>query len=106
MILYLSGPITGDAEYLKKFARARARLEDAGYLDIINPAELYRVMHRNAEREDFLNICLELVDMADAVVLLPGWENSLGANRELGYALGADMEAIPLEMLIAEATAP
>ena len=31
---------------------------------------------------------------------LPGWERSIGANRELGFALGTDKIIVSLEQLL------
>ena len=41
-----------------------------------------------------MNIDLYLMDMCDAIYLLTGWENSRGANREYGYALGKEFTII------------
>ena len=40
--------------------------------------------------EDIMKIDMELLATADYLVQLPGWEDSKGANRELGFALGTD----------------
>ena len=37
-----------------------------------------------------MSVAMDLLQMADAVVLLPGWEKSTGCNRELGYAMATD----------------
>ncbi len=36
----------------------------------------------------------------DYLVQLPGWERSIGASRELGFALGADKIIVSLEQLL------
>ena len=99
MKLYLSGPITGVKDYKVHFAIAECRLNMMGY-DTINPAELTRVMPSGATYEDYMNICMELLALADAVVLLPGWEKSTGANREMGYALGTDKIVLKYRELV------
>lgn len=35
-----------------------------------------------------------MLKMADAIYMLQGWENSIGANREYGYAMGASIKII------------
>lgn len=88
MIGYLSGPITGHKNYRRQFAEAAAALKELGY-------------------EGIMQIDLALLSAADYLVQLPGWENSRGANRELGFALGADKIVVTLEDLLAkEVTLP
>lgn len=91
MVCYISGPITGDPHYTEKFASAARQLEEKGY-KVINPAALNLAITEGALRyEDYMSIDLKLVGMADTLVQLPGWEQSPGANRELGYAKALDL---------------
>ena len=90
MRLYLSGPITGDRNYRNKFKRAEQGLRADGIKDIVNPAELIGVLSPEATSwEEYMRIDLELLAMSDALILLPGWEKSLGCQREHGYAEAA-----------------
>lgn len=50
--------------------------------------------------EDIMKLDLELLASADYLVQLPGWERSIGANRELGFALGTDKIIVSLEQLL------
>ena len=91
MKIYLSGPITGVANYRENFRRAKEALTRDGYTQIINPAELCEVLPESiASWEDYLEICLDLLDKAEAVVLLPGWDMSRGVRREIRYAIAKD----------------
>lgn len=99
MILYLSGPITGVKNYKRNFMAARDALVAKGH-QVINPAEMSEVLHSGASYQDYMDICLALLAKADALVQLPDWDKSLGANRELGYALGADIIVVNLEALL------
>lgn len=101
MRLYLSGPITGVDDYYEKFQRAFYQLEMAGY-NVINPAPLYLVLPDDVKYEECMSICMDLLAMADAIVRLPGWEKSCGANRELGWAMANDMLVLDLDTLIGE----
>lgn len=87
--VYLSGPITGVENYKLDFEVVESELILLGFDKIINPANL-DVVIREGDYEEYMKACLTLVDMSDIVIMLPGWEKSSGANREMGYALGAD----------------
>lgn len=47
MIIYLAGKITGNPEYRKQFAAAKAELEADGHI-VLNPAELPEGMSPDA----------------------------------------------------------
>lgn len=96
---YLSGPITGIADYHQRFEKAKVELVAAGYKNIANPAELDGVINE-AKYEEYMSLCMSLLEMCDVVVMLPGWKESLGANREYGYALGKDKLIFELEDML------
>lgn len=97
MRLYLSGPISNDSEYLTKFNEAQAYFMNEGY-EVVNPANMCFVMQGMAW-EEYMQIDLELLEICDALVQLPGWESSLGSQREYGYALARDKYIIAAEAL-------
>lgn len=100
MIGYLSGPITGHKNYRQQFARAAGALKEMGYV-VINPAELGAALPLDQMGyEDIMKIDMELLASADYLVQLPGWERSIGANRELGFALGTDKIVVGPEQLL------
>ncbi len=107
MIGYLSGPITGHQNYRQQFAKAAAALKEMGY-NVINPAAIDDALPVECmSYEAIMRIDLELLASADYLVQLPGWERSIGANRELGFALGADKIVVGLEQLLTkEVTLP
>lgn len=90
MRIYLSGPISNDPDYIQKFMDADRTLHSRGY-QVVNPAELYRVLPTDATYEEIMQIDLQLMELCETLVQLPGWEKSLGCNREYGYALAKDM---------------
>lgn len=106
MIGYLSGPITGHKNYRQQFARAAGTLKEMGYA-VINPAELGAALPLDQmSYEDIMKIDMELLVAADYLVQLPGWEDSKGANRELGFALGTDKIIVSLEQLLTKEVTP
>lgn len=103
---YLSGPITGHKNYRQQFARAAGTLKEMGYA-VINPAELGAALPLDQmSYEDIMKIDMELLATADYLVQLPGWEDSKGANRELGFALGTDKIIVSLEQLLTKEVTP
>lgn len=106
MIGYLSGPITGHKNYRRQFAEAAAALKELGYV-VINPAELDQAFPVECmSYEAIMRIDLELLASADYLVQLPGWERSIGANRDLGFALGTDKIVVSLEQLLTKEVTP
>lgn len=106
MIGYLSGPITGHPNYRQEFGDAADELRALGYA-VINPAELGAALPLDQmSYEDIMEIDMELLATADYLVLLPGWEDSKGANRELGFALGTDKIIVSLEQLLTKEVTP
>lgn len=99
--IYLSGAITGVPNYKKDFEIIKLDLQSKGYKRIINPAELDEVII-NGDYEEYMEICIKLIDMCDLVILIPGWEKSAGANREMGYALGKNIAVTTYEGLVIE----
>ncbi len=100
MIGYLSGPITGNLNYMQQFDRAASELAQAGY-DVINPAALDRVIPPGRLSYDtIMNLDLELLALADYLVQLPGWEDSKGCNRELGFAQARGIIVVSFQDLV------
>ena len=97
MTIYLSGPMTGIADYRERFQRAQEKLEETG-LRVINPAKLDDCFGEGALPAylEILRLDFRLIDMADAVGLLPGWEDSRGCMAEYGYAVAKEKRTIEL----------
>lgn len=80
-VIYLSGKITGQANYKELFEEARKDAEDKfPGATIINPAEIS--LPAICEWEDYMSICLRLLDKANIIYLLDNWLESKGARKE------------------------
>lgn len=87
MRVYISGPITGVPDYMEKFELAEKEMIEKGFA-VVNPAKINYGMPEDMTYEEYLEIDIRLIDLCDAIYMIRGWEMSLGANREYGYALG------------------
>ena len=83
-IVYLSGKITGKENYKQDFELAEDFLKCLGYY-VINPAKLDDVA-KGLTYEQYLYTCYRLIDIADTIFMVSGWQKSKGANAELIYA--------------------
>ena len=81
MKIYITGRISGNPHYKAQFKATAAMLQEAGHT-VLNPAELPEGM----EPGDYMRICFAMIDVADVVAFLPGWQESSGANVEWSYA--------------------
>lgn len=116
MKIYVAGPMRGIPEFnFPAFHAAAALLRSQGH-EVFSPAEADNERHgkdiskgnisgdetvaakehgfnlREALGHDLAYICTH----ADAVALLPGWENSKGANAERAAAVALGLEIIEL----------
>jgi hypothetical protein len=116
MKVYLAGPMRGIPEFnFPAFNAATLRLRSAGH-EVFNPAERDNQRHgvdiskgntagcediaakehgfdlRVALGEDLAFICAH----AEAIALLPGWENSKGARAEHATAIALGLKVLNL----------
>jgi hypothetical protein len=94
MKIYLAGPMSGIKEYnYPAFAKAAKKLRVAGHW-VLNPAELNPPVkeYRLCLAVDLAWICSH----AEAIALLPGWENSKGSAVEFALAKALGLKFIYL----------
>lgn len=88
--IYLSGPMTGLPELnYPAFRAAASHLRGMDFVeDVHNPAEWEEKNNDGVFdlKMAFVDYCLYIIREADAVVVLPGWEASPGANAEVALA--------------------
>ena len=95
MLIYTAGPYTrlDIPTNIDRAARIAAELWDAGHAVICphtNTAHFEELCKR-AGYEDFMQGCLDIISRCDALVMIPGWEESPGAQREYQYATSLGM---------------
>lgn len=93
MKIYISGPITGTEDYMRRFAVAENRLTAEGH-SVINPARVNAQLPETTTHEEYMKMSLCMMNMCDAVFMLKGWQDSKGANMEFEYARGTGMTII------------
>lgn len=80
-VIYLSGKITGQANYKELFEEAKKDAEDKfPGATTINPAEIS--LPEICDWDDYMSICLRLLDKANIIYLLDNWLESKGARKE------------------------
>jgi hypothetical protein len=111
--VYLAGPMRGIPEFnFPAFAAATAQLRAAGY-EVFSPAEKDIEKHgldvnksATGNLDDIkasgfnlrATLLLDLTwiaENADGIVVLPGWENSKGANAEVALAKAINLNEFP-----------
>lgn len=81
--IYIAGPMTGLPNFNRDtFHREAERLQTLGHV-ALNPA----ILPDGLEQHEYMAICIEMVKMADQLVMLPGWERSAGARAEHALAI-------------------
>lgn len=79
-VIYISGPIDGVPEYFKAFEEAEEKIEGYGYI-ALTPSRLPLGM----TEAQYMRINFALIDSADEVLFLEGWERSAGSRLERSY---------------------
>ena len=90
MRIYISGPITNIPGFKGKFEKAEEKLKiEFPEAEIINPTMV--VLPESCTHEDYMRIDFMLLDLADVIYMMKGWELSKGACMEFGYAMAKDL---------------
>lgn len=101
--IYLSGKISGDPNYLEKFAVVTKVLRTAyPAARIFNPAwefleiskKLKESVSEEAGHEILVDACLKIMEHYEAIAIMPDWSDSAGAITELKAAMKRGMKII------------
>lgn len=78
-VVFISGPMTGLPEFNRPaFNHAATELTSQG-LTVLNPA----IFPDGLEHHQYLSMTLVMLEQAEVIYLLEGWENSVGARAEV-----------------------
>lgn len=88
--IYIAGPITNEPQFKTKFGLAQAKLEKQYEAIVMNPA----LLPPGLTQEEYMRICIPMLNICDIIYMLEGWERSVGAKIE--YALAKQAEKVIL----------
>lgn len=87
-VIYISGPISGMPDGNREaFEEAEKLMEKQGFI-VLNP----RALPEGMEKRRYMPIALAMLEQADAVLMIDGWEESDGANIEWLMAIYQNKE--------------
>lgn len=92
MKIYISGKISNNPNFKEEFENAEDYLnKEYPNAEIINPALVNSFLPKSTTYTEYMRMCFVMLDMADAIYMLPNWRESCGASQEFGYALAKDL---------------
>lgn len=87
--IYIAGRITGYENYKEHFNRVEAELLEKGNV-VLNPA----ILPKGLTDEEYMRICIPMLNISDTIYMLKGWESSTGAKIEHSLAVQANKNII------------
>lgn len=85
-MIYISGPITNNPDYMECFNEAEDLLLEMG-IDVFNPARnILLFKNLQAEYDWYIDLSLTELSWCDEILMLENWRNSEGARLEYEYA--------------------
>lgn len=99
--VYISGGITNVPDYKDKFEDAESKLKALGY-SVINPARVNDMLPTDLTYDEYMKLDYTMLDLCDAIYLIPGWNNSQGSKLELKRALEYNYRIMTIDDLVEE----
>lgn len=82
---YISGKITGTADYMERFEKAEAELKQKGF-ETVNPARVCAELPPTFTHAEYMAVALACLEQCGSIYMLSGWQNSEGAKIEYARA--------------------
>ena len=99
--IYISGAISGTPDAEQRFGDAEEYLHIVyPEAELINPQRIRQEAARTSPsltHEEYMELAKTELDQCDAIFMIPGWQKSLGATWENGYAHGCEKEVILMD---------
>jgi len=99
MTVYISGPITGNDNYIDDFADAFIRLHNLGH-NPVSPIDIgmdiEKKLHRKPTWAEYMREDIRELMRCDGIYMLDGWEASSGARLEEHIAMRLEIKRIEL----------
>lgn len=89
MKIYIAGKITGNPDYKKQFNKVETKLIEKGH-SVMNPAWLKD--GKDFQYHDYMTVTEAMQKVCEAVVFLPNWKESEGAQTEHARAIVRDQK--------------
>lgn len=81
--IYIAGPMSGLPECNRPAFHAEANHQRQLDHIPLNPA----LLPEGLTQAEYMGICIEMVKIADELIMLPGWRDSQGATAEFHLAI-------------------
>jgi hypothetical protein len=92
VIIYIAGPMTGLPKFNAPAFKAMEIALSAKGHTVLSPANVVPMCNPEyIPHEGYMQICLSMLCLCNAIFMLNGWQNSMGAKRELKAALNRKM---------------
>ena len=83
--IYISGKITGTTDYMTRFGKEDLILKGKGF-HVVNPARVCSSLPSDLTHDEYMSICIPLLELCRTIYMLKGYQDSDGAMEELKYA--------------------